>query len=97
MSQLYTVGRVISDPKLKTSAKKTSYASFLFVERVGKGEYAHDQYIKVYATEALANRLIKARVKSRSILWLTGALELVEYTRKSDGTRDKGLRLMLTD
>lgn len=97
MSQLYTVGRVISDPEPKVSSRNTSYASFLFVERVGIGDYAHDQYIMVYAKEPLANRLIKAGVRSRSLVWLAGALELVEYTKKSDGTRDKGLRLMLSD
>lgn len=93
MSQLFTMGRVISDPELKTSPKKTPYTNFLFVERVGKGEYAHDQYIMVYAKEPLASQLINAGVKTKSIVWLTGALELAEFTKKSDGVNEKGLML----
>ena len=97
MSQLFTMGRVISDPELKTSPKKTPYTNFLFVERVGIGEYAHDQNIMVYAKEPLASQLIKAGVKTKSLVWLTGVLELAEFTKKSDGTNEKGLRLMLRD
>ena len=97
MSQLFTMGRVISDPELKTSPKKTPYTNFLFVERVGKGEYTHDQYIMVYAKEPLASQLINAGVKTKSLVWLTGALELAEFTKKSDGANEKGLRLMLKD
>ena len=47
MSQLFTVGRVVSDPELKLSRRQTPYTQFTLVERVGTGARARDQCIRV--------------------------------------------------
>jgi len=97
MSQLFTVGRVLTDPELKVSGKRTPYTHFTIVERVGAGAHAHDQFFRVWAWGPLANRLIQAGVRKRSLIWAAGSLELEEFSRKDTGQQDKQLRLTLTD
>ena len=67
------------------------------VERVGKRDAARQQYIQVWAFGQLADQLKQAGVKKNSYLWVSGSLELVEYVKKDGITRDKQLKLTLTD
>ena len=97
MSQLYTVGRVITDPELKVSRRQTPFTQFTLVERVGTGARARDQYIRVWAWGPLAEQLIHAGVRTSSLMWAAGSLELEQFSRQDSGQQDKRLRLTLTD
>lgn len=97
MSQLFAVGRVTADLELKTSAKNNPYLRFSLAEQIGHGEGAHTQYIQVWAWGAQAHQLIRSSVGRGSLLWVSGSLELEEYTKKDGVTRDKQLKLKLKD
>ena len=97
MSQLYCTGRVMSDLELKTSQKSVPYLCFPIAERVGYGSSAHTQYISVWAWDAMARQLISKGVGKGSVLWVSGSLELEEYTKKDGVSHDKRLKLKLTD
>ena len=97
MSQLYCTGRVMSDLELKTSQKNVPYLCFPIAEYVGYGRNAHTQYISVWAWGAMAHQLIREGVGKGSTLWVSGSLELEEYTRKDGVTHDKRLKLKLKD
>ena len=96
MSQLYCIGRVVSELELKTSAKQVPYVCFSIAERVGYGKTAHTQYISVWAWGAMARQLAGG-VGKGSVLWVSGSLELEEYAKKDGVTRDKRLKLKLKD
>lgn len=70
---------------------------FSLGEHIGYGHRARTQYYQVWARGDVMRRLQKAGVKKGSLLWVSGSLELEEYTRKDGVTRDKGLRLELSD
>lgn len=95
MSQLFTVGRVISGPELKLSQRQTPYTQFTLVERVGTGARARDQFIRVWAWGPLAEQLIHAGVREASLIWAAGSLELEQFSR--EGKTDQQLRLTLKD
>ena len=97
MAQLYTIGWAASEPKHGTSANQNPYTMFSLGERIGYGQRARTQYYQVWARGDVMRRLQKAGVKKGSLLWVSGSLELEEYTRKDGVTRDKGLRLELSD
>ena len=97
MSQLYCTGRVVSDLELKTSQKDVPYLCFPIAERVGYGSSAHTQYISVWAWGAMARQLVSDGVGKGSALWVSGSLELEEYTKKDGVTHDKRLKLKLRD
>ena len=97
MSQLYCTGRVISDLELNTIQKNVPYLCFPIAERVGYGSSAHTQYLSVWAWGAMARQLISEGVGKGSVLWVSGSLELEEYTKKDGVTHDKRLKLKLKD
>lgn len=97
MAQASSIGRVTSDLELKTSVKKVPYLRFSVAERIGYGASAHTQYIQVWAWGSMTRQLMDAGVRKGSLLWVSGFLELEEYTRKDGVTRDKRLKLKLKD
>ena len=97
MSQLYCTGRVVSELELKTSVKGVPYLCFPITERIGYGSGVHTQYISVWAWNATAQQLISQGVGKGSALWVSGSLELEEYTKKDGVTHDKRLKLKLKD
>lgn len=97
MSQLYCTGRVVSDLELKTSQKNVPYLCFPIAEHVGYGSSARTQYISVWAWGAMARQLVSDGVGKGSALWVSGSLELEEYTKKDGVTHDKRLKLKLKD
>lgn len=97
MAQLYTIGWVSSEPRGGTSANQNPYTLFSLGEHVGYGKRARTQYYQVWAWGDVMRRLQKAGVRKGSLLWVSGSLELEEYTKKDGVTRDKGLRLELSD
>lgn len=97
MAQLYTIGWVSTEPRHGTSANQNPYILFSLGEHVGYGQKARTQYYQVWARGDVMRRLQKAGVKKGSLLWVSGSLELEEYTKRDGVTRDKGLRLELSD
>lgn len=97
MAQLYTVGQVIYDPELKTSAAGKSYLRFTLKEWIGYGASRHPQYTDVWAWGTLAQQLNNAELKVGSIVWVSGSLELESYVKKDGKTHDKRLKLKLKD
>ena len=88
-----SVGRVVSDPELRTSAKDNPYLRLTLMERIGIGEHARMQYIQVWAWGALARQLHDAGVSKGSQIWVSGSLELADFVKKDGVTHDKALKL----
>lgn len=97
MSTLHVIGRVMNDLELKSSAKQKPYTRFTLCERVGFGEYAHLQHIQVWAWNDLATELVQSGIQKGRMIQADGFLELEEYVTKGGKSRDKRLKLKLTD
>lgn len=95
MSQVYTIGRVTADLELQTSTNMNSYIRFGLAEHIGYGESQRTQFLQVWAWEDDAKRLIKGKVKKGSLIWVSGPLELEEYTKQDGITRDKRLKIIM--
>ena len=80
-------GRVTADPELQTSQNNTEYVQFNVAVNKGFGEQEHPNFYQCVLFGKAAERLSKAGVKKGSLLFLTGDLDLVEYTRRSDGSK----------
>lgn len=97
MSQLFAMGRVTTDLELKTSTNGNKYTQFSLMERINFGENARNQFIQVWAWGNLVQQLIQLGVKTGSLVWVSGSLELEDYVKKDGKTRDKRLKLKLKD
>lgn len=97
MGQLNTIGWVSSELVEGISANQIPFIRFSLAEQVGYGSSARTQYYQVWAWSDLMRRLVKAKVRKGSLLWVSGSLEQDEYTKKDGVTRDKRLVLTLTD
>ena len=93
MSKVTATGRVISDPVLRVSVKKTPYVVFTLMERIGLEQYSHCQYLHVWAWDELAIQMSKAGVKRSSWLRINGYLELAACVKRDGITRDKERRV----
>lgn len=80
-------GRVTADLELQTSAGGTEYIQFNVAVNKGYGEQEHPNFYQCVLFGKAAERLSKAGVKKGSLLFITGDLDLVEYTRKADGSK----------
>ena len=97
MSQLFAMGRVTTDLELKTSTNGNKYTQFSLMECINFGENARNQFIQVWAWGNLVQQLIQLGVKTGSLVWVSGSLELEDYVKKDGKTRDKRLKLKLKD
>ncbi len=97
MAKLMCIGRVTADLELRESSRKEPYIRFSLAESLGYGETARTQYYQVWAWGHLARNLINRKVRKGSLIWVSGSLELEEYTRKDGKTKDKRLKLKLDD
>lgn len=97
MAQAIAFGRVTTGLELKTSAKSNPYVMFSLAEHIGYGETSHTQYIQVWAWGRLAQHLVKCSVAKERLIWVSGFLELTDYTKNDGVTRDKRLKLTLKD
>lgn len=97
MAKLLSFGRVTNDLELRQSARQNPYVRFGLAERIGYGERARTQFYEVWAWDQAAQRLIARSVKKGSLIWVSGSLELVDYTKKDGVTKDKQLKLRLDD
>jgi single-stranded DNA-binding protein len=95
MSQSVTIGRVIADFDLKTSANDNSYVRFSLAENIGYGESSHTQFLQVWAWGDDAKHLIKSKVKKGSLIWISGQLTLEEFKKQDGITTDKRLKVIL--
>lgn len=95
MAQVYVIGRITADLELKTSEKNNSYVRFDIAENIGSRQNLHTQYFQICAWSEDANRLIKARAKKGSLIWVTGSLELEPYTKRDGVTVDKRMKILL--
>lgn len=80
-------GRVTADLELQTSSNGTEYIQFNVAVNKGYGEQEHANFYQCVLFGKAAERLNKAGVKKGSLLFITGDLDLVEYTRKADGSK----------
>ena len=97
MAQAIVWGWVTTGLELKTSVRNNPYVMFSLAEHIGYGETARTQYIQVWAWGHLAHQLVKCNVAKDSCIWVTGSLELTDYTRKDGDAKDKRLKLTLKD
>ena len=80
-------GRVTADLELQTSQNGTQYVQFHVAVNKGFGDPQHTNYYQCILFGRTAERIMHAGVKKGSALFVTGDLDLVEYTRKNDGTK----------
>lgn len=80
-------GRVTADLEIQTSSNGTAYIQFNVAVNKGFGEQEHANFYQCILFGKAAERLSKAGVKKGSLLFITGDLDLVEYTRKADGSK----------
>lgn len=95
MAQVYVIGRVIADLELKTSEKNTSYVRFDIAENIGYNQNQRTQYLQICAMGEDAERLVHAHVKKGSLIWISGSLELEQFTKKDGVTKDKRLKVLI--
>ena len=95
MAQAYVIGRVTADFELKLSIHKHPYVRFDIAENIGGKEHRRTQYLQICAMGDDAERLVRARVKKGSLIWVSGSLELEVYTRRDGVTTDKRLKVLL--
>lgn len=86
-TQITLTGRVTADLELQTSSNGTEYIQFNVAVNKGYGEQEHTNFYQCVLFGKAAERLSKAGVKKGSLLFITGDLDLVEYTRKADGSK----------
>ena len=95
MAQTYVIGRVTADLELKTSINEHPYVRFDIAENIGSREHSRTQYLQICAMGDDAERLVRARVKKGSFIWVSGSLELEVYTRRDGVATDKRLKVLL--
>ena len=94
MAQVHIIGRVTADFEMQTSQHQNPYVRFSVAETVGYGETARTQYAQVWARDQHAKQLLRRKVHKGSLIWISGSLELEEFTRQ-DETTDKRLKVWL--
>lgn len=94
-----TTGRVISDLELQTSqnGKNTAYVQFSLAVTKGFGNHTHTNFFQCIIFGEPAVEMAAAGVKKRSLISVSGDLDLVEYTRKSDGVKCISPKITLHD
>ncbi len=95
MAQIHVIGRITADLELKTSERNNPYVRFDIAENIGSRQNLHTQYFQICAWGEDAGRLMKARAKKGSLIWVTGSLELEPYTKRDGVTIDKRMKVLL--
>ena len=80
-------GRVTADLEIQTSSNGTEYLQFNVAVNKGYGEQEHANFYQSILVGKAAERISNAGVMNGSQLFITGDLDLVEYTRKADGSK----------
>ena len=95
MSQSMTIGRVTADFEMQTSTNKNNYVRFDLVENFWVDDSMRTQFLQVWAWGENAKRLINAKVKKGSLIWVSGQLTLEEFKKQDGITTDKRLKVKL--
>lgn len=77
------IGRITQDFELKTSDSGVDYAHFSLVTNKGQGKNRKTYYLKCTVYEALARKLVKARAKAGSHIYVTGGLSTADFRRNN--------------
>ena len=75
-------GGVTSDIKLNKSKNGNSYTSFSLAVTKGFGESEHTLFFNCVSYGTVAERMVNAKVKIGSQIYITGDFDLEEYERK---------------
>lgn len=86
-TQISLMGRVTADLEIQTSTNGTDYIQFNVAVNKGYGEQEHPNFYQCVLFGKATERISKAGVKKGSLLFITGDLDLVEFTRKADGSK----------
>ena len=78
-------GRVTADLEPQNSQNGTPYVQFYVAVNKGYGEHQHPNFYQCVLFGKAVERAVNAGVQKGSLLFIAGDLDLVEYTRKSDG------------
>lgn len=97
MAKASLIGLITQGPELQHSAKGEPYVRFSVAEYVGFGSQRHTQFVDVWAWGYMAQRLAKCTLSNGDFIFLSGTLELEEFTKKDGITKDKRLKLRLDD
>ena len=97
MAKASLIGLITQGPELQHSAKGEPYVRFSVAEYVGFGLQRHTQVVDVWAWGYMAQRLAKCTLSNGDFIFLSGTLELEEFTKKDGITKDKRLKLRLDD
>ena len=91
-------GRVTADLTLQTSqnGKNTPYVQFSLAVNKGYGDKEHTNFYQCILYGDAAQRIVNAKVKKGSLIYLTGDLDLVEFTKR-DGTPGFSARVSVYD
>jgi single-stranded DNA-binding protein len=86
-TQISLMGRVTADLEIQTSTNGTDYIQFNVAVNKGFGEQEHPNFYQCVLFGKATERISKAGVRKGSLLFITGDLDLVEFTRKADGSK----------
>lgn len=95
MAQTIAIGRITADLDVKTSANGNPYVRFDIAETIGSKEHSRAQYFQVCAWGDDVQRLVRARIKKGSLIWVSGSLELETFTKRDGVTTDKRMKILL--
>ena len=87
MAKASLIGLITQGPELQHSAKGEPYVRFSAAEYVGFGSQRHAQFIDVWAWGYMAQRLAKCNLSNDDYIFLSGTLELEEFTKKDGITK----------
>lgn len=95
MAQVFVFGNVTAELTLKTSTADNPYLCFNLAEHIGYGNVQRTLYYEVWAWGTDAVRLVRAGVKTGSLIWVSGSLELTDCTDKDGKAKTKRLKVSL--
>ena len=84
MIHVTVIGGVTADLELKESANGSPYLSFDLAVTKGYGEKKHTVYLQVWAFGAIAERIVAAKVRKGSQIFISGDLDVVTFQRNDD-------------
>ena len=87
MAKASLIGLITQGPELQHSTKGEPYVRFSAAEYVGFGSQRHAQFIDVWAWGYMAQRLAKCTLSNGDFIFLSGTLELEEFTKKTASQR----------
>lgn len=96
MIYVTAVGGVTADIELKESAKGSPYLSFDLAVTKGYGKNRHTIYLQVWAFGEMAERIVAAKVRKGSQLFISGDFDIVTFQR-NDGSKGMANKVYLQD